>query len=114
MLFACICWDKPHMGEIRERTHHRHLAYLKSKAEIVHIGGPFENADGGIVGTMIIVDVEGEAAARSFIDHEPFHEAGVFETVRLRRWRQMQPDVEPGADAAVDRAAEVRAEQEHL
>ena len=114
MLFACVCWDKPHMGEVRERVHRDHLDYLEKRGDVVHVGGPFEKADGGIVGTLIIVDVEGEAAARAFIDDEPFHRAGVFETVRVRRWRQMQPEVEPGADAAVARAAAVRTRQEDL
>lgn len=114
MLFACVCWDKPHTGELRERVHHDHLAYLKEKAGTVHLGGPFENADGGIVGTLIVVDVRDEAAARAFIAAEPFNSNGVFETVKVRRWRQMQPEVVSGADDAVDREAEVRVRQERL
>ncbi len=114
MFFAVVCWDRPGVGEVRERTRHSHLKYLKANADKMHVGGPFESAEGAIVGTLFIIDVAGETEARAFVDAEPFHEAGVFESVRLRRWRQMQPDVEPGADDLTDRAAEVRLEQENM
>ena len=114
MLFAVVCWDRPGVGELRERTRHDHLQYLKSHAELIHTGGPFESAEGAIVGTLFIIDVTDEAQARVFVDDEPFHKAGVFESVRLRRWRQMQPDVQPGAGEITDRAAEVRLRQEHI
>ena len=114
MFFAVVCWDRPNVGELRERTRHSHLDYLKAHAGTIRIGGPFESAEGAIVGTLFIIDAADEAEARAFVDAEPFHKAGVFESVRLRRWRQMQPDVEPGADAAIDRAAEIRLKQERV
>ena len=112
MFFAVVCWDRPGVGELREKTRPAHLEYLKRYAGTIHAGGPFENADGGIAGTLFIIDVPDEASARAFVDNEPFHKAGVFESSRLRRWRQMQPEVEPGADDAVARAGQVRLKQE--
>ena len=114
MFFAIVCWDRPNAGELRERTHHSHLEYLKTHADRMHVGGPFESAEGAIVGTLFVIDAVDEADARAFVDAEPFHKAGIFESSRLRRWRQMQPEVTPGADRAVDRAAEVRMKQEHI
>lgn len=32
----------------------------------MHIGGPFENAEGGIVGTLMIINVANAAEARTF------------------------------------------------
>ncbi len=58
-----------------------------------------ENDEGGIVGTIFIVNVRNRAAAVAFTENEPFHQAGVFESVLVRRWRQMQPEVVPGANA---------------
>ena len=112
MYFAIVCWDRPNVGELREQTHHRHLQYLKEHAAKMHIGGPFENADGGIVGTLLIINVANEAEARAFIDHEPFHQAGVFESMRLRRWRQMQPEIVSGANASTDQEAQLQLKQE--
>jgi len=114
MYFAVVCWDRPNVGELREKTRHTHLQYLKENADKMHLGGPFENADGGIVGTLFIIDVADEAEARAFVENEPFHKAGVFESSRLRRWRQMQPEVVADADAITDRAAEVQLKQEDV
>lgn len=41
----------------------------------MHIGGPFENAQGGIVSTLMIINVANAAEASTFIDNEPFHKA---------------------------------------
>ena len=114
MHFAIVCWDRPGVGELRERTRHSHLQYLHENASRMHLGGPFESPEGGIVGTLFIVDVEDQQAARAFIDGEPFHRAGVFESVRVRRWRQMQPEVVAGANDLTDREAELQLKQEDL
>ena len=100
MYFAIICFDKPGAGELREKIRPVHNAYLKEHAKRMHIGGPFESDEGGIVGTLLIVNVEDRTAALAFIDNEPFHKAGVFESVVVRRWRQMQPEIQPGANAS--------------
>jgi uncharacterized protein len=100
MYFAILCFDKPSAGELREKTRPAHSDYLKQHAKQMHIGGPFENDEGGIIGTLLIVNVENRAAALAFTENEPFHRAGVFESTIVRRWRQMQPEVEPNANAS--------------
>ena len=72
---------------------------MEEKKKVMHVGGPLESDEGGIVGTLFIVNVENRAAAIAFTEHEPFHRAGVFESVLVRRWRQMQPEMVPGANA---------------
>lgn len=114
MFYAIVCWDRPGVGELREKTRHTHLEYLKKHGDMMHLGGPFESAEGAIAGTLFIINAADEAQAREFLDNEPFHKAGVFESVRLRRWRQMQPEVASGADAAVDAAAQVQLKQENV
>ena len=66
----------------------------------MHLGGPMEDDDGGIVGTIFIINAADRAAALTFTKEEPFHKAGVFEAFILRRWRQMQPEVIAGANAS--------------
>ena len=112
MYFAILCFDKPGMGELREKTHAAHLDYMKAHGDMMHLGGPFENDEGGIVGTLFIISAPNRAAAQAFTDHEPFHKAGVFETVMVRRWRQMQPEVTPGADANTQREALLQLKEE--
>jgi uncharacterized protein YciI len=112
MYFAILCFDKPGTGELRETTRPAHLAYLKMHHDKMRLGGPFENDEGGIVGTLFVVDVETRAAAIAFTEEEPFHKAGVFESVVVRRWRQMQPEVSPGANASSAIEAEMQLKEE--
>lgn len=112
MYFAIVCFDKPCVGELREKTHDAHLDYLKQHSVQMHFGGPFENDGGAIVGTLFIVNVEDHAAANAFTENEPFHRAGVFESVIVRRWRQMQPEIEPGANAITAEEAGLQMKEE--
>ena len=112
MYFAILCFDKPGAGELREKTRPAHLAYLKQHNDKMHLGGPFENEMGGIVGTLFIINVESREAATDFTENEPFHKAGVFESVLVRRWRQMQPGIFPGANAGSAAEAEIRLKEE--
>ena len=112
MYYAILCFDKPGAGELREKTRPAHLAYLKQHGDKIHLGGPFENDVGGIVGTLFIIDVESRAAATVFTENEPFHKAGVFEAVLVRRWRQMQPEIFPGANAGSAAEAEIQLKEE--
>ena len=112
MYFMILCFDKTGVGELREVNRHAHLAYLKEHAGMLRMGGPFENDEGGIIGTFFHIDVENRAAAQAFTDNEPFHKVGVFEAVLVRRWRQMQPEIEPGANAATDHEATLKRQEE--
>lgn len=112
MFFAILCFDKPGVGELREKTRAEHLSYLKQHSDRMHLGGPFEGDEGGIVGTLFIINAADRADALAFTENEPFHKAGVFETVMVRRWRQMQPEVEPGANASSASEARLQLEEE--
>ncbi len=112
MFYSIVCTDKPHIGGLRERTRPAHNAYLKQHGEKMHIGGPFEDDDGNIVGTLLIVNVESREEALSFTKNEPLHAAGVFESVVVRRWRQMQPEISPGANALTGQEAALQLKQE--
>lgn len=112
MYFAIVCFDKPGMGELREKTRPAHSDYLRQHSDRMHSGGPFENDNGGIVGTLLVVDVEDHAAAQAFTTNEPFHKAGIFESVIVRRWRQMQPEVQPGANAGTAKEAGLQLKEE--
>jgi hypothetical protein len=85
---------------------------VKEQRDRMRLGGPFENSDGGIVGTLFIIDAESRATAMAFTENEPFHKAGVFESVVVRRWRQMQPEVSPGANEGSAVEAELQLGEE--
>lgn len=82
--YAVHCLDKPNSLELRLATREKHLAYVTAHPGF-RMGGPYLN-EGKPVGSLIFVEVEDEAAARDFSAGDPYKQAGLFETVEIRRW----------------------------
>ncbi len=51
-----------------------------------------------MVGSLYIINVASYDEAREFIEGEPLNKAGLFESMMVRSWIQMQPEVTPGAN----------------
>ena len=101
MYFAVICHDRPDTGTLRGKTIPDHLRYLQQQGSRVHTGGPLKDpSTGGMVGSLYIINVDGYAEARQFIADEPLNKADLFESITVRAWMQMQPEIEPGANEA--------------
>lgn len=101
MYFAVICYDRPGFTEVRGRAIPDHLRYLERQGSKVHTGGPLKDpSTGAMVGSLYIIDVEGYAEARQFIADEPLNKADLFESITVRAWMQMQPEIEAGANEA--------------
>lgn len=86
---------------LRAKTAAAHLRYLVENASRVHTGGPLlDPHEGAMIGSLYVVKVENYEAARQFIEEEPLNRAGLFESIVIRGWTQMQPESEPGANEA--------------
>jgi uncharacterized protein YciI len=90
MLFVIIGHDGPNGAALRPAVRPRHLAYVGpvAKSGKMLIGGPF--IDGS--GSLIIVDMESEAAAREFASGDPYIREGVFERVEVKPFRKVLPE----------------------
>ena len=88
-LFMIRCTDRPDGRALRAETRAAHLAYLAATGGVqVKIGGPMlDEADGGPVGSLLVVEAEEIAAARGFADADPYAKAGLFSSVEVRPWR---------------------------
>jgi len=84
--FVLICQDKPSSLELRMATREAHLAYARASG-CVRAGGPFLDADGQPIGSMLIIETEGPSEAHSFASHDPYALAGLFASVEVRPWR---------------------------
>lgn len=101
MYFAIICFDRPGTSMLRTKTAPAHLRYLVEHAANVHTGGPLlDPNEGGMIGSLYVINVKDYEAARKFIDGEPLNQAGLFESIAIRGWTQMQPEIERGANEA--------------
>jgi uncharacterized protein YciI len=92
MHFVAICLDKPDSLAKRLEARAAHLAFLKERAEVVKLGGPFLDAAGAPCGSMLIFDCAGEADARALLAEDPYAKAGLFASVDLRPYRPVVGD----------------------
>lgn len=88
MLIALIARDKPGALQIRLDNRDKHVAYLKGSGEVSQ-AGPLLDADGGMIGSLVILDVEDMAEAEAWADKDPYKAADLFESVELMPWNKV-------------------------
>ena len=88
MLIALIARDKPGALQTRVDTRADHLNYIKETG-VVSQAGPLLGDDGGMIGSLVILDVDDMAAAQSWADNDPYAKAGLFEKVELMAWKKV-------------------------
>ncbi|MBO9443077.1 YciI family protein [Phaeobacter italicus] len=88
MLIALIARDKPDYLQTRMDNRAAHLAYIESTGCVAQ-AGPLLDQDGGMVGSLIILDVEDMAAGQAWADNDPYAKAGLFEAVELITWKKV-------------------------
>jgi len=87
-LYALICTDKPGHEDLRAATRADHLAYIEETGAVVH-GGPFLNPQGGMIGSLVIIDMPNRAMAESWAANDPYARAGLFGDVRIEEWKKV-------------------------
>ena len=92
MLYTFYCTDKPEAVGVRAAHREAHLAFLGNLGERLFLAGPLLSEDGSaMVGSLIIVDCEDMAAARSLAATDPYAKAGLFSGVTIKPWRKVLP-----------------------
>jgi uncharacterized protein YciI len=86
MMFVIEGTDAACNAESRAAHTDAHVAHLLALGDRFVIGGPFLDADGRSIGSLVVIDVETEDAAEAFAAADPFVLNGVYETVTVRRW----------------------------
>lgn len=89
MPYMIETFDKKELGAVRSEQRQAHLAYLEANATLLLACGAKLSDDGATAnGGLYLVDVESRAEAERFIEADPFHQAGLFQRVKIQRWRQ--------------------------
>lgn len=88
MLFALMAHDKPGAIEIRKSNRDNHLAYIDSTG-VVSQAGPLLDDTGGMIGSLVILDVADMAAAQNWAENDPYAKAGLFDRVDLIQWKKV-------------------------
>lgn len=92
MFFVIDCVDKADHAEVRAANREAHLDYLSRFKERICVAGPTSGEDGqGMNGSVLILDFADRKAAEDFAAGDPYRQAGLFETVTIRRWKKVFP-----------------------
>ena len=87
-LFALICTDRPDHADLRMATRVAHLAYLEETGAVVH-AGPFLNSQGGMTGSLVVIDMPNRAMAEAWAMNDPYERAGLFVETRIEEWKNV-------------------------
>lgn len=88
MLIALIARDKPGALQTRLDNRDAHLAYIQETGAVSQ-AGPLLSADGDMIGSLVVLDVEDMAAAEAWVAGDPYGRAGLFDTVELIPWKKV-------------------------
>lgn len=98
MLIFIYCTDRPGAEAERARTRLQHLDYMIANKDRLVFGGMLSAWPGeGSAGRVFVLELPTMQAAEDFLASEPYHRAGLFESVEMRPLRQMWPEPEPGS-----------------
>jgi len=99
MLYAIMGRDVEESSDRRRLAQQRHrerLQQLQAAGRLV-LAGPFPAVDAedpgpaGFRGSLTVAEFDSEQAAREWADTDPYVEAGVYERVTVRPFRQVFP-----------------------
>lgn len=88
MLIALIARDKPGALQTRLDNRDAHVAYLKSTG-VVSQAGPLLDDAGGMIGSLVILEVEDMQAAKVWAENDPYAKAGLFSDAELIPWKKV-------------------------
>ena len=86
MLFVLTCIDKENSLEVRKQARDAHIAYVRDTG-VVRLGGPFLDANGDMMGSLLILDVADLDAVKAWQANDPYVKAGLFAQSDVRAWK---------------------------
>jgi uncharacterized protein YciI len=86
MLFIVSGRDKPEGIAARLEFRPQHRAYYAELGDDLILAGPYLDAEGGPIGSMIVMRAADQAAAEQFARADPYWTRGVFQTLDVSRW----------------------------
>lgn len=88
MRFALMTKDKLDALQLRLDNRAAHLAYIEETG-VVEMAGPLLDAEGGMCGSLIILELPDLAAAQAWAAADPYARAGLFAETTLRAWNKV-------------------------
>ena len=90
MYFIILTTDRANATHIRQEVRPAHLEYIQGFGTQIVVGGATLAEDGEVMtGSFILVDMADRGAVQAFLQNDPYVQAGLFDTVEIRRWRKV-------------------------
>jgi len=87
--FIIETFDKPDHQAVRKAARAAHLEFLdQNKTLLLACGAKLADDGSDLGGGLYVVELDTREAAQSFIESDPFFQAGLFERVSITRWRK--------------------------
>jgi hypothetical protein len=83
-LYVLFCVDKPGALSVRMGAREAHLAYVRGFGDKLRLGGPMLDDNGGMAGSLVIMEAESRAEAEAFNAADPYTLAGLWERVDIK------------------------------
>ena len=88
--FLVLGTDAPGTSALRQELRPAHRAWLREHpghaVRVVH-GGPTLDAEGGMNGTLLVVEAGTRQEVERFLDADPYVRGGLFARVEIRAWQ---------------------------
>lgn len=90
MIFIILTSDKPNSARTRQETRPAHLDYIRGFGKRIVAAGATLSKDGEtMTGSFFMVAMPDRGAVDAFLGNDPYVKAELFETIEVRRWRQV-------------------------
>jgi len=86
-LYVMTCIDHKDALERRMGARPAHLDYVAANKALVKVAGPLLNEDGGMAGSLFIIEADNRAQVEAFNAADPYVLADVFERVDIRAFK---------------------------
>jgi uncharacterized protein len=86
MQFIVYCLDHPGMAERRRVYFAAHKSRLEAAPLRALVAGPLFEPDGAVGGSFFLYESDDIEAIRRLVLDDPFHTAGIWKTVEIRRF----------------------------
>ena len=86
-LFVLTCIDRKGALDVRMATRPAHLDYVGEHAGKMKLVGPLLDDEGGMAGSMFIMEAQDKAEVEAFAANDPYALAGVFERTEIRGFK---------------------------
>ena len=87
MLFAIVLTDAADSDDARKEHHAGHVAHFGANKANIALAGPMSDEQGNPTGSLVVFEAASAQDARTFVEGDPFHNAGVWKDVAITRFK---------------------------